>query len=135
MELGARTALLLALAYGPGFGLELITRVKVRTGGLLRLNRGGIYLALRSLERKRLVHGWTRRLPGKGRPRRYYELTAEGILSVEQLRRSLLTLTRTEGRSVTAIEAEQMAARVSEAGGLSAFAIQLRDAGRRARLS
>ncbi len=41
MDLGARTALLLALREGPGFGLELIALVKARTRGRVSLSRGG----------------------------------------------------------------------------------------------
>jgi PadR family transcriptional regulator PadR len=132
--MGAQTALLVALASGPGFGLELIARVLERTRGLLRLNRGGAYLALRRLERVGLVHGWMRRLPRSGRPRRYYELTPEGILRAEELRRALAALTGASGPGVTDDEARRMADRVREGADLSVAAIELRDAGRRAGL-
>jgi DNA-binding PadR family transcriptional regulator len=126
--------LLLALARGPGFGLELIANVATLSRGLLRLNRGGAYLALRALEEQGLVHGWMRRLPGRGRPRRYYELTPEGILRADEIRRAFGAFAGIDGRAVTPEEAQQMADRVNEGADLSADAIRLRDAGRRAGL-
>lgn len=135
MELGAQTALLIALTNGPGFGLELIDRVMQRSQGLVRLNRGGAYLALRRLEGSGLVHGWTRQLSRSGRPRRYYELTPDGILRAEEMRRALEGLVGPADPAVTPDGARTMADRVSESGALSAFVIRLRDAGRRAGLS
>jgi DNA-binding PadR family transcriptional regulator len=135
MELGAETALLLALTHGPGFGLELIGRVSKRSEGRVRLNRGGAYLALRRLEALGFVHGWMRKLPRSGRPRRYFDLTPEGILEAEQIRRGLDGLVRPSDPPVTLEEARRMADRVSESGLLSAAMLRLRDAGRRAGLS
>jgi len=131
MELGAETTLLLALSTGPGFGLELIERVALRSKGLLRLNHGGAYLALQRLAARGLVHGWTRKLSRSGRPRRYYELTPEGILHAEQLRLSLDGLLRERQSRPTPAETRAMADRVSRSGSLSASVIRLRDAPRR----
>lgn len=76
----SKAALLQALVDGPGFGLALIERVKSRTHGELKLNQGSIYPALRALEREGLLRSWDQDGPPEraGRPRRYYELTAEG---------------------------------------------------------
>lgn len=126
---------MLGLAAGPGFGLELIARVASLSGGLLRLNRGGAYLALRALERQGLVHGWMRRVPGAGRPRRYYELTPDGILRAEDIRRAFGALAQTASPAITPEQAQAMADRVNKGAGLSDFVIRLRDAGRRAGLS
>lgn len=128
MELSAQTALLLALASGPGFGLELIARVAERSNGLLRLNRGGAYLGLRRLERLGLVHGWMRRLLRTGRPRRYYELTPEGILSADEIRAALGSLLRSDVTAVTRAEAREMADRVRRASAVSVSVFRLRDA-------
>lgn len=128
MDLGAQTTLLLALTGGPGFGLELIARVAERSNRLLRLNRGGTYLALRRLERLGLVHGWMRRLPRTGRPRRYYELTPEGILRVEEIRAALGSLLRSDVTVVTPAEARDMAERVRRASAVSVSVLRLRDA-------
>lgn len=135
MDLAARSALLLALTRGPGFGLELIERVRHRSGGVLRLNRGGAYLALRGLEVRRFVRSWVRRLPAVGRPRRYYELTASGIRQAEVARVALRGLVGPEGGGPSAGELRQMADRVRRAAELSRLALRLRDAGRRAGLA
>jgi len=131
MQVGSRTALLLALARGPGFGLELIERVAELSDGRLRLNRGGAYVALRALEGRGLVHGWLRRRSGSGRPRRYFELTPEGIPHAERLRRAFAFLARASAGATTPEEAQRMADRVRQVAELSAAAIRLRDAGRR----
>ena len=76
----AKAALLQALLQGPGYGLDLIERVRERTAGQITLGQGSVYPALRDLERQ----GFLRSFEGKpiqergGRARRYYELTAEG---------------------------------------------------------
>jgi PadR family transcriptional regulator PadR len=76
----ARAALLQSLISGPGFGLELIDRVKERTKGAIRLGQGSIYPALRDLEHEGFLRSYDGEpLPERGgRPRRYYELTAKG---------------------------------------------------------
>lgn len=134
MELGAQTALLLALRSGPGFGLELIERVWSRSRGGVRLNRGGAYLALRALERQGLVHGWMRRTSDVGRPRRYYELTPSGIVRAEEIRKTLVSLLRLGFEGAPEADPRAMADRVSEASAVSLSAARLRDAARRAGL-
>ena len=76
----ARAALLQVLIGRPGFGLELIDRVKERTGGAVVLGQGSVYPALRDLEDEGLARSYDGDpLPERGgRPRRYYELTAKG---------------------------------------------------------
>jgi PadR family transcriptional regulator, regulatory protein PadR len=86
MPLTARTALLQTLVRGAGYGLELIERVRNASGGQIVLNQGSAYPALRSLERAGLVRSWeSEPLPERGgRPRRYYELTAEGVRAARE---------------------------------------------------
>lgn len=76
----ARAALLQALLDGPGYGLELTERIAARTNGRVALRDGSVYPALRAMEREGLLRSWeSAPLPDRGgRPRRYYELTAEG---------------------------------------------------------
>lgn len=78
--ISAKAALLQALISKPGYGLDLIERVKNRTKGAVVLHQGSIYPALRDLERQGLLRSWDgETTPDRGgRPRRYYELTAEG---------------------------------------------------------
>lgn len=135
MEFAARTAVLLALTAGPGFGLELIERVRRRSGGAVRLNRGGTYLALRALEGQGLVRAWTCSPRGAGRPRRYYELTPPGIAEADRARNGIRGLLAPEGPADGALEAGRMAERLRTAVELHAFSLRLREAGRRAGLS
>jgi PadR family transcriptional regulator PadR len=78
--LDTRTALLQALIPKAGYGLELIDRVRERTRGKLILLQGRVYPLLRDLESEGLLRSYDGdALPERGgRPRRYYELTAEG---------------------------------------------------------
>lgn len=75
-----RTALLQALMKKPSYGLELIDLVRDMTGGKVRIVQGRVYPVLRSLEADGLLRSWDGDpVPERGgRPRRYYELTAEG---------------------------------------------------------
>ena len=124
--------LLLALSQGPEFGLGLIARVEARSRGRIRLNRGGTYLALRRLEREGLVRGWMRPTGASGRPRRYYELTPRGIADVEDIREVLDRLLGSSRVRIVAADARRMAERVERSGRLSALALQVRSAARRA---
>jgi len=90
----ARTALLQALREGPGYGRDLVRRVRKASAGRLRFAEGSIYPALRSLEAARLVRSWAV-VPGRrrgGRARTYYELTERGVRASESDRAALLRL-------------------------------------------
>jgi len=88
METGvsARTAILMALIQGKGFGLELIERVKQRTNGKVALHQGSVYPLLRSMEEEGLLKSWDDKPSDlrAGRPRRYYELTADGLRAARE---------------------------------------------------
>ena len=75
------TALLQALASGPSYGLELITRVRTNPDADVAINEGNVYPALRAMEREGLLESYEGDpLPERGgRPRRYYKLTDEGL--------------------------------------------------------
>jgi PadR family transcriptional regulator PadR len=83
--LNSRTALLQALISGPGYGLDLADRVRERSQGKIVLRQGTLYPALRNLEREGLVRSWEADpAPDRGgRPRVYYELTAEGTKAAQ----------------------------------------------------
>lgn len=76
----AKAALLQALIQGPGYGRELIDRVKKRTNGSVVLGPGSVYPALRDLEQDGLLESEEGEplVERAGRPRRYYKLTAIG---------------------------------------------------------
>jgi PadR family transcriptional regulator PadR len=90
----AKAALLQALTSGQGYGLELIDRVAEKTQGKIRLHEGSVYPALRALEREGLIGSHrSDPLPERGgRPRRYYELTAEGRRVATQQQKTALRL-------------------------------------------
>ncbi|HET6344931.1 MAG TPA: PadR family transcriptional regulator [Myxococcota bacterium] len=77
----AKAALLQVLTAGPGFGMDLIARVRERTQGRVELGQGSVYPALRDLEREGLVEackGEQRDVGAGGRPRRHYRITTAG---------------------------------------------------------
>lgn len=90
----ARTAILMSLIGGKGFGLEIIDRVRESTQGKILLNEGSVYPALKALERDGLLRSFDGEpLPERGgRPRRYYELTGEGRQVAREQRTALLHL-------------------------------------------
>jgi PadR family transcriptional regulator PadR len=75
-----KVALLQALIQGDSYGLELICRVKDRTGGKLVLSQGTIYPALREMEKEGLLKSYEADPSPErgGRPRRYYQITGAG---------------------------------------------------------
>lgn len=91
--LSARAALLQALTV-PGYGLDLIERVRRGSRGRVLLRMGSVYPALLALERAGLL----RRRPvfgrRRGRPRRYYELTVAGVRAAAEQREAVLGLLR-----------------------------------------
>jgi PadR family transcriptional regulator, regulatory protein PadR len=90
----AKVALLQALISGPGFGLDLIDRVKEKTHGAVALGQGSVYPALRDLERAGLVTSYDGEpAPERGgRPRRYYKITADGRRAAMTQKKALLGL-------------------------------------------
>jgi PadR family transcriptional regulator PadR len=75
-----RMAILAVLISGKSYGLEVIDRVRDQTKGALVLDVGNVYPVLRAMEREGLLRSvdGEKMLDRGGRPRRYYELTAEG---------------------------------------------------------
>ena len=89
-----RAALLRALAAAPGYGLQLIERVSESTDGVVNLNPTRVYAELHVLERDGLVESYEReeydpRRRGGGKPRRWYELTADGKQEWQRIRKAL----------------------------------------------
>ena len=132
----ARVALLQALREGPGYGRELVRRIRRASASRLRFAEGSIYPALRRLEAARLVRSWDV-VPGRrrgGRARTYYELTERGVRASEADRAVLLRLAVPESpRLPGPEECQRMLERVELGAGLSETAGQLsvRPPGRR----
>jgi poly-beta-hydroxybutyrate-responsive repressor len=86
-----RSCLLLLLREQPSHGYELLERL--RPLGFTKDDPGGLYRALRSLERERLVRSaWEP--SGVGPHRRIYELTRSGM---EELHRRATALAAAQG--------------------------------------
>jgi DNA-binding PadR family transcriptional regulator len=127
--LSARAALLHVLDY-PAHGLELIRRVRERTGGGVSLKQGSVYPALRQLERERLVRSWTgRSAKGGGRPRRYYELTPNGVKAAMVVKDMVAGFVNgTPPPPPSPREVEHMRERLRRCAEVSAFCMKLRQA-------
>jgi poly-beta-hydroxybutyrate-responsive repressor len=82
-----RPCLLLLLREQPSHGYELLERL--RPLGFARDDPGGLYRALRKLERERLVRSsWEP--SSEGPDRRIYELTRAGMEELHELAKGLL---------------------------------------------
>jgi DNA-binding PadR family transcriptional regulator len=114
----------------PAHGLELIRRVRERTGGSVTLRQGSVYPALRQLERGRLVRSWTgRSAQGGGRPRRYYELTLEGVKAARVVEQMVASLVKgTEAPTPSPREVAHMQERLRRCAEVSAFCMELQRA-------
>lgn len=92
--LSAKAVLLQEIYRGPGFGLDLLGRVSVVTGGAVTLSEGSVYTALRDLERDGLIvsAGVESRGDRGGRPRQLYRITETGQRIAEAHRAVVLAL-------------------------------------------
>jgi PadR family transcriptional regulator PadR len=127
--LSAKAALLQALAI-PGYGLELIERIRRQSGRQVQLRLGSIYPALRALERRRLVRSRADAPRGAvGRPARYYELTPEGVATATAQREALGAFFR-QGRyrPPSAGQVRLMRERLHRCAQVSRFVLKLRRA-------
>ena len=133
--LNAATGLLLALLQGPGYGLDLIERVRERSGGHIRLPQGAVYPALRELARRRLLRSWIVNAPGSGRPRTYYELTPAGVAVAQTQLETMAGFAAAEAIPVVSRrELRRMRERLERCFESSEFARMLRRAGEAAGL-
>jgi len=112
----------------PGYGLELMDRVRRLTGGLVRLRMGSVYPALKALEEQELVRGEVVPPRGSaGRPRKYYELTAAGMAAALAEREALAALLRTKDSGAGGEDLRRMQERLRRAGRASASVRRLRE--------
>jgi DNA-binding PadR family transcriptional regulator len=133
----ARTAILLALREGPGYGRQLMRRVRASTRGRVTLAPGSVYPALRTLTKAHLLRGWTvvaGRARG-GRARTYYELTIAGIREAEAEAEALAGIARAGQPTpqVSPAERAAMRARGERVSALFEFVAEARAALARAR--
>ena len=123
--LSARAALLQALTV-PGYGLDLIERVRRGSGGRVQLRMGSVYPALLSLERQGLVRRRRVDHRRRGRPRQYYELTLAGVQASMAEREALLGLLSSPDPS--AADPEDMLERMQRCSDLSSAVRRLQTA-------
>ena len=124
--LSARAALVQALVV-PGYGAELVERLRGATGGRMRVSMGSIYPALRGLETRGLVRSrLVRARRGAGRPRRYFELTLRGVAARNSERRAVAALFRLDVGPSSREPAARIGDRLTRCSRASASALELR---------
>jgi PadR family transcriptional regulator PadR len=122
----AKAALLQALLTGPSYGMELLERIRDRTGGRVHLRPGSLYPALRALEREELVLRWAGATQ-RGRRRQYYELTSQGIRAAEKMRAAIrIFVGATPPSPISKRERSRMRERIRRCVSVSGFADELR---------
>ena len=125
-------AVLLALARGPSSGVGLMGRLRERAFGTRPLGPGTLYPLLRRLETAGLARSWLEVERSRvGRPRRFQELTARGVTTLDRVRRQLRTFggaVATPAPRPSALR--QMRSNLRRAFRVSSFAMQLRKAER-----
>jgi PadR family transcriptional regulator, regulatory protein PadR len=124
IPLNARTAVLLALDR-PGYGLQIIERIRQHTEGRIRLRLGSVYPALRRLREQGLVRSWGAPNPKRGRRRLYYELTPKGVDAARAQREAIQGLLPVP-ITPPPEELARMRDRLRECAELSAFVLDLR---------
>jgi DNA-binding PadR family transcriptional regulator len=131
--LSTRAALVQTLRRGPGYGIDLIRRVRRETSGQVRIGRGNVYLALRSLEREGLLRNWEVVPGGRrgSRARVYYELTAKGVAVAEAHRKAVAGLLASTA-TAKPVSLTLMVRRIRSCAEVSAFVLDLRDRMRKA---
>lgn len=87
--IAAEAAILQALIAGQAYGLEINDRIESSTSGRVRFSAGTLYPALRALEKDGLLRSWEEAGDSTrgGRPRRYYELTGDGLRAAREDRK------------------------------------------------
>jgi transcriptional regulator len=78
-----------------GFGITLY--IQMASQGMLQVEDGSLYPALRRLEREKLIRGeW--KITDNGRRARYYRLTTAGSRRLSEARQSWDTLAKSVGK-------------------------------------
>jgi DNA-binding PadR family transcriptional regulator len=133
--LSTRAAILLALRMGPGYGTELIRRLREKSQDLVQLGHGNVYPALQSLEREGFVRSWTIVPRGArgARSRVYYELTPAGVSAAEVQRRAVAGLVLPARPPARGADLAAMVDGLRSCGEVSAFVLGLQDEVRKAK--
>jgi PadR family transcriptional regulator, regulatory protein PadR len=103
--------LLSVLSRGPGHGYEVITRLKVRSGGAFELPEGTVYPALHRLEDAGLLASTWEVVAG--RRRRVYRLTLAGEAALAEQAAAWRAFSGSMARVIGATAARALAARLA----------------------
>ena len=76
------------LSEGPKYGYQLIQELKQRSGDIFSLKDGTLYPILYRLEDSAYVESKWSAAEGRQVPRKYYEITKEGIATLKDMRES-----------------------------------------------
>jgi len=69
---------------GDTYGYEIVRHIERKSGGDIKLKDATVYPVLRYLTKKKILEAyWTE--PEKGVPRKYYRLTSQGRILLEEL--------------------------------------------------
>ncbi len=75
-------------------GYGLISGITDRTDGLLSPSESTVYESLKQLEKLGLIRSYWAESPGRGPPRKYYELTEKGERILSSVRKTVYRLAR-----------------------------------------
>ena len=122
-----------SLLEGPAYGQSLVERVRVRSRGRIRLREGSLYPTLQALERAGVLRTWVIRAAGaRGRPRRYYELTPDGLAAAGEQRELMASfIQEPSAPPPSRAERQRMGDRMRRCSELSGFLQDLRNKTRR----
>ncbi len=73
------------LSEGAGYGYQLIQELKQRSGDIFSLKDGTLYPILYRLEDSGYIESKWNAAEGRQVPRKYYEITGEGITALEDM--------------------------------------------------
>ena len=79
---------LMLLSEGPKYGYQLIQELKQRSGDIFSLKDGTLYPILYRLEDSSYVVSKWSAAEGRQVPRKYYEITIDGIAALKDMRES-----------------------------------------------
>jgi PadR family transcriptional regulator PadR len=128
--LSTEASVLLALGQGPASGVEIMARLRESVAGARPLRAGTLYPLLRRLENAELIRSWAENDRSRvGRPRRFHELTSEGVVALEQVRRLIRRLGSVTSDEMDGDVVRAMRSHLLRGFRVSAFARQLQKAG------
>lgn len=66
------------------YGYEIVKKVRIESAGAFELKEGTLYLALKRIEKQKLVTSYWGNEQGSGGRRKYYQITDKGKNELEQ---------------------------------------------------